>query len=260
MLEANAVACAAAHGSKIIRPFLRKISSASRRSMFPRSAAAAFSSMPTAFERLDRRTRCDRWTRPGVLVKEMLSTRSKGSCPIVRAPDRHRQGESLLFRDVTLLNSPCYTLWLIGCNNVNIDGVTIHNPHDGPNTDGIDVDCCSNVRVANCSIDGGDDAIAIKSDSGTLGEDKPCENVTVTNCVLCSVPACEVRIGYEGDAVIRNCTFEQSHHLRQQHRDRHPQHSPQPAHDTQGDPLREHCIQQYRHAKRWPGDLLLDGQ
>ena len=116
-------------------------------------------------------------------------------------------GESLLLRDVTLVNSPCYTLWLLGCNNVNVDGITIRNPHDGPNTDGIDVDCCSNVRIANCWIDGGDDAIAVRSDAGQLGEDKPCENVTVTNCVLCSVPACALRVGYAGDSVLRNCTF-----------------------------------------------------
>lgn len=140
--------------------------------------------------------------------EEMLS-------PMVRKPMPNRpraliavvKGESLLFRDVTLLNSPCYTLWTIGCNHVMIDGVTIRNPHDGPNTDGIDIDCCNDVRIANCSIDGGDDAIAIKSDAGLLGEDKPCENVCVTNCVLCSVPACGVRIGYEGDSIIRNCAF-----------------------------------------------------
>jgi polygalacturonase len=140
--------------------------------------------------------------------KEMLSA-------MVRKPMPNRpraligivKSESLLFRDVTLMNSPCYTLWTIGCNHVNIDGITIRNPHDGPNTDGIDIDCSSDVRIANCSIEGGDDAIAIKSDAGLLGEDKSCENITVTNCVLCSVPACGVRIGYEGDAVIRNCAF-----------------------------------------------------
>ncbi|NLX54163.1 MAG: glycoside hydrolase family 28 protein [Planctomycetaceae bacterium] len=117
------------------------------------------------------------------------------------------QSNSLLVRDVSLVNSPCYTLWLIGCDDVNIDGIVIRNPHDGPNTDGIDIDCCSRVRIANCLIDGGDDAIAIKSDGGLLGADKPCEDITVTNCVLCSVPACGVRIGYEGDSIIRNCTF-----------------------------------------------------
>jgi hypothetical protein len=145
---------------------------------------------------------------PAFWFKEMLS-------PAVRKPMPKRpramigivKAKNLLFRDVTLLNSPCFTLWLIGCNNANIDGVTIRNPHDGPNTDGIDVDCCNDVRIANCSIDGGDDAIALKSDSGLLGENKPCENIAVSNCVLCSVPACGVRVGYEGDAEIRNCTF-----------------------------------------------------
>ena len=119
---------------------------------------------------------------------------------------RRRQGESCL-SGTSRCSIPCYTIWAIGCDNVVIDGITIRNPHDGPNTDGIDIDCCSDVRISNCSIDGGDDAIAIKSDAYQLGEDKPCENVVVTNCVLCSVPACGVRIGYEGDAVIRNCTF-----------------------------------------------------
>lgn len=145
---------------------------------------------------------------PKFWFEEMLT-------PMVKKPMPNRplaiitfvSSDTLLIRDVTLINSPCYTLWLLGCDNVNIDGITIRNPHDGPNTDGIDVDCCNNVRISNCSIDGGDDAIAVRSDSGQLGEDKPCENITVTNCVLRSVPACAVRVGYGGDSFVRNCTF-----------------------------------------------------
>ncbi len=133
-------------------------------------------------------------------VRKPLPNRPRALVCVVR-------GSDLLFRDVTLLNSPCYTLWLIGCDNVRIDGITIRNPHDGPNTDGIDIDCCRGVRILNCFIEGGDDAIALKSDAGLLGEDKPCEDIAVSNCVLCAVPACGVRIGYEGDAIIRNCTF-----------------------------------------------------
>jgi len=140
--------------------------------------------------------------------QEMLS-------PLVRKPKPQRpramigivKGESLLFRDVTLTNSPCFTLWLIGCDNVKINAITIRNPRNGPNTDGIDIDCCRKVCVSDCSIDGGDDAIAIKSDAGLLAEDHPCEDITVSNCVLSSGPACGIRVGYEGDAVIRNCAF-----------------------------------------------------
>jgi len=110
------------------------------------------------------------------------------------------------FYDVTFRNSPCFTLWLLGCDRVNIDRVTIDNPQHGPNTDAIDVDCSSNVHISNCHISAGDDAIALKSDAKRLGRKKACENITVTNCTFIS-RACGVRIGYEGDAPIRDCCF-----------------------------------------------------
>ncbi len=114
----------------------------------------------------------------------------------------------IIIRDIQLNNSPCYTLWPLGCDDINIEGVTIRNPLDGPNTDGIDIDCCRRVSISNCNIEGGDDAIAIKSDSGRLGqEERPCENIVVTNCILSSPPACAIRVGYEGDSPIRNATF-----------------------------------------------------
>jgi len=110
-------------------------------------------------------------------------------------------------RDVQMTHSPCYTLWPLGCDDVTIDAITIRNPLDGPNTDGIDLDCCRRVTVSNCVVEGGDDAICLKSDGTKLGEERPCEQVVVTNCVLRSRPACGVRIGYEGDSPIRDCLF-----------------------------------------------------
>jgi len=110
-------------------------------------------------------------------------------------------------RDVQMTHSPCYTLWPLGCDDVTIDAITIRNPLDGPNTDGIDLDCCRRVTVSNCVVEGGDDAICLKSDGTKLGEERPCEQVVVTNCILRSRPACGVRIGYEGDSPIRDCLF-----------------------------------------------------
>jgi hypothetical protein len=116
--------------------------------------------------------------------------------------------QNIIVRDITLRNSPCYTLWPLGCDDINIDGITISNPVKGPNTDGIDIDCCRRVSIENCNIEGGDDAIAIKSDGGKLGpEDRPCENIVVSNCILSSPPACAIRVGYEGDSPIKNLTF-----------------------------------------------------
>jgi hypothetical protein len=49
------------------------------------------------------------------------------------------------------------------------------------NNDGIDIDGCERVRISNCYINSGDDAIVLKS---TL--DKPCKNVIISNCILSS--------------------------------------------------------------------------
>ena len=52
------------------------------------------------------------------------------------------------------------------------------------NRDGIDIDCCKNVRVSNCSVNSPwDDAICPKS-SFALGYARTTENVTITDCYV----------------------------------------------------------------------------
>ena len=114
----------------------------------------------------------------------------------------------LAINNLLLTNSPCYTIWALGCDDIRFESITIRNATNGPNTDGIDIDCCRRVLITNCNIEGGDDAIAIKSDSGRLGETRSCEDITVSNCILSSPPACGIRVGYEGDSPIRNCIFQ----------------------------------------------------
>ena len=116
------------------------------------------------------------------------------------------ESENITFRDITLKNSPCYTVWLLGCDKVKISQVTINNPLNGPNTDAIDIDCTSNVCISDCDISAGDDCIALKSDAKRLGKDKGCKNVVVCNSILRS-STCAIRVGYEGDEVIQNCVF-----------------------------------------------------
>jgi polygalacturonase len=64
--------------------------------------------------------------------------------------------ENIIIRDITLKNSPCYTVWMLGCDKVKISGITIDNPLNGPNTDAIDIDCCGNVCISDCHIFYGD--------------------------------------------------------------------------------------------------------
>lgn len=83
---------------------------------------------------------------------------------------------------ITLQNSPSWTVHPLYCDHVSITGVTIQNPADSPNTDGIDPDGCSNVRIADCLIDVGDDCIAVKSGTEDTPNKRPCENIIITGC------------------------------------------------------------------------------
>lgn len=92
----------------------------------------------------------------------------------------------VLIEGLRFTNSPRWTLNPVACDNVTITRVTIRNPHDSPNTDGINPDSCSNVKISNCHIDVGDDCIAIKSGTEDDGRPnpRPCQNITITNCTM----------------------------------------------------------------------------
>jgi len=62
--------------------------------------------------------------------------------------------------------------------------MTIDNLLIDTNRDGIDIDCCRNVRVSNCTVNSPwDDGICPKS-SFALGYARATENLTITNCYV----------------------------------------------------------------------------
>jgi polygalacturonase len=78
------------------------------------------------------------------------------------------------------------------------------------NGDGIDVDSCRHVRIADCDIATGDDCIAIKSGRGSEAYlvHQPTEDVLITGCTLAdSIFAC-IGIGSETSGGIRNVRIE----------------------------------------------------
>jgi polygalacturonase len=87
---------------------------------------------------------------------------------------------------VHLLNSPFWTFHPVFCEGLKIQGIFISNPPDAPNTDGIDIDSCGDVRIENCHISVGDDGIALKSGAGEDGIKigKPCRDVVVRGCTV----------------------------------------------------------------------------
>lgn len=120
----------------------------------------------------------------------------------------------LTIKDVQLINSPSWTINPIRSFNITVDNVSILNPADSPNTDGIDPESCSNIRISNCNIDVGDDCIAIKSGTEDADEKVACENITITNCTMVHGHG-GVVLGSEmsGDiknVVISNCVFKET--------------------------------------------------
>ena len=111
----------------------------------------------------------------------------------------------VIVRDVTLLESARWCSHYLACEDVVIDGVTILcSPR--ANRDGIDIDSCNRVRISNCRVETGDDAIVLKATAH-----RPCKNVTVTNCNLSS-QAAAFKLGTESNGgfeniVMSNCTI-----------------------------------------------------
>ncbi|MBU5671423.1 glycoside hydrolase family 28 protein [Paenibacillus brevis] len=112
----------------------------------------------------------------------------------------------ITIRDVSLIQSPSWTINPICCSDVTIDNVSIHNPADSPNTDGINPESCNNVRIANCHIDVGDDCIAIKAGTEDTAERVACENITITGCTMIHGHG-GVVIGSEMSGDVRNVTI-----------------------------------------------------
>ncbi|KAL7139738.1 hypothetical protein ABFS83_09G073900 [Erythranthe nasuta] len=113
--------------------------------------------------------------------------------------------------DVTLRDSPFWTLHPYDCRNVTIRNVTILAPLSGaPNTDGIDPDSCENMLIEDCYISVGDDGIAIKSgwDQYGIAYGRPSTNILIRNVIVRSMISAGVSIGSEMSGGVSNITIE----------------------------------------------------
>ncbi|QKG52908.1 glycoside hydrolase family 28 protein [Hymenobacter sp. BRD67] len=118
--------------------------------------------------------------------------------------------QNLTVSGLTLTNSPSFHLVPSQCQNVVISKLKIIAPSNSPNTDGIDPANCNQVSITNCTIDTGDDCIAIKSGrvNGALVD--ACQNLTVTGCTF--LHGHGLSIGSETSSGVKNltvtnCTF-----------------------------------------------------
>ncbi len=107
--------------------------------------------------------------------------------------------------DVSIKDSPMWVQHYLACEGVEIRGIGVHS-RVNVNNDGIDIDGSQRVRISDCEISSGDDAIVLKATA-----DRPCKDVVIANCVLSS--ACNaLKLGTESNGgfeniAISNCTI-----------------------------------------------------
>jgi polygalacturonase len=105
-----------------------------------------------------------------------------GPAPSPRAGNKAialKRCRNVLLRDLSILRAGHFAILATGVENLTIRGLKIDT-----NRDGIDVDCCRNVRISDTSVNTpNDDAIVLKA-SYALGELRATEDVTITNCMV----------------------------------------------------------------------------
>ena len=133
----------------------------------------------------------------------------------VKPKDRPRQMvifsqcKNVTVKDVSLNKSPFWTLHFADCDGVVATNVKIWTSLFTPNSDGIGINSCNNVKVSNCDIRSGDDAIAITGyayhfeNPGFHNLRHKSENITITNCNLQSRSS-GIRIGFQDQNTVRN--------------------------------------------------------
>jgi polygalacturonase len=86
---------------------------------------------------------------------------------------------NVTLRDFSIANGGHFGILATGVDNLTMDNLTIDT-----NRDGIDLDSCRNVRIANSSVNSPtDDAITLKG-THALGQARTSENITITNSLV----------------------------------------------------------------------------
>ncbi len=94
------------------------------------------------------------------------------------------QCENILFQGVTVTNSPSWTIHPYFSRNLSFIDMSVKNDKHSPNTDGLDPESCSNVRIIGVNFSVGDDCIAIKAGKLYMGRrlKQPSQQFSIRNC------------------------------------------------------------------------------
>jgi polygalacturonase len=115
----------------------------------------------------------------------------------------------VLVEGLTLKNSPMFHLVPQDCTDVTIRGITITAPANAHNTDGIDPSGW-NFLITDCTIDAGDDNIAVKPGGSRSPGNK---NFLIKNCRFLHGHGMSIGSGTAGgieNLTVKDCRFDQT--------------------------------------------------
>ncbi|KAJ7944958.1 Pectin lyase-like superfamily protein [Quillaja saponaria] len=107
--------------------------------------------------------------------------------------------ENIQISSLTLVNSPSWNVHPIYSSNVLVQGITILAPVRSPNTDGINPDSCTNIRIEDCYIVSGDDCVAVKSgwDEYGIAFGMPTKQLVIRRLTCISPTSAVIALGSE---------------------------------------------------------------
>ncbi|KAI0530528.1 hypothetical protein KFK09_000072 [Dendrobium nobile] len=121
-----------------------------------------------------------------------------------------QHSDQIFISNLLFLNSPSWNIHPVYSSNIVVKGITISAPVHSPNTDGINPDSCSHVRIEDSYIVSGDDCVAIKSgwDEYGIAVGMPSEHIIIRRLTCISPTSATIALGSEMSGGIQDVRAE----------------------------------------------------
>ncbi|MDD3251976.1 MAG: glycoside hydrolase family 28 protein [Lachnospiraceae bacterium] len=115
--------------------------------------------------------------------------------------------EDVVLQGIRVQNSPSWNIHPYFSDHLRFIDLTVLNPKDSPNTDGLDPESCKDVEIVGIYFSLGDDCIALKSGKIYMGAKykTPCEDITIRQCCMRDGHG-SITIGSEMAGGVKNLT------------------------------------------------------
>lgn len=121
--------------------------------------------------------------------------------------------KNVTVQGIRFQNSPAWNIHPYFSEDLNFLDLSVRNPQNSPNTDGLDPESCKNVLIAGVEFSLGDDCIAVKSGKIYMGAKykTPSENIVIRQCLMKNGHGA-VTLGSEmaggiKNLIVRDCLF-----------------------------------------------------